>query len=340
MNTQCSGQTSEIKMDNFTFEGRIKKVNGNTEIYWPGSSMSFIYTGTYIDLILSDNIGESKYSVIINGVEQDEPIIPSTTKGAIRISNTSNQEKNTVTIHRRSDYTKGTTTFYGVATDGEIMPTTPKSKLIEFYGNSITVGYANEDTTAEDNPFYTNNYKAYAALTTQHFDAALSCIARSGIGLTVSWFDLIMPELFDRWNPNLPASKWDFNRKTPDLVVINLLQNDSWIYNNPDNEFYIKRIGRQQPNKDFVIEHYSNFLKEIRNVYPNTSILCVMGSMDIVKKGSPWVEYVMTSIQNLNDENIYAFKMPFLAKTTHPSVEMHKEMSQMLIKFIEKNKLL
>lgn len=47
----------------------------------------------------------------------------------------------------------------------------PKNLFIEFYGNSITTGYGNEDFTGEDKPTgdVTNNDKAYGSLTARNW---------------------------------------------------------------------------------------------------------------------------------------------------------------------------
>ncbi|NME67959.1 SGNH/GDSL hydrolase family protein [Flammeovirga aprica] len=336
----CAQTNNKSMMEQLTFEGRVKVEQSQAELYWPGTSVSFQLEGKYLDLELSDDIGESEYALIIDGEEQDAIIRPAVERSTLRVWESDQKETHTFTIHRRNDFSKGTTTIYNIITDGTLQKTQPKKKWIEFYGNSITVGYANEDQTGTDNPLYTNNYKAFSALTARHFDASLSCIAKSGIGITVSWFDLIMPELYDRFNPNDPTSKWDFHQKTPDLVVVNLLQNDSWLYLNRDNENYRKRIGNLVPNKEFIIEHYISFLQKLKGKYPNTSIICALGCMDIVKEGSPWPEYVTEAIRRMDDPKLYFLRMPYLAKTAHPSAEMHQEMADSLAHFIEKKDLL
>ena len=47
--------------------------------------------------------------------------------------------------------------------------------------------------------------------------------------MTVSWDSLIMPEIYDRLVPTDSKSKWDFSLYRPDIVVVNLFQNDSWL---------------------------------------------------------------------------------------------------------------
>ncbi|MBD0402333.1 electron transporter RnfD [Flammeovirga sp. EKP202] len=327
-------------IEQLTFEGRVGLKGDSVELYWPGTSVSFQLEGSFLDLKLSDDIGESEYAFIIDGEEQSLIIQPTVEKATIRVWESKQVEAHTFRIHRRNDFSKGTTTLYGVETDGILQKTPSKKKWIEFYGNSITVGYANEDSTGADNPLYTNNYKAFSALTAQYFDAELSCIAKSGIGITVSWFDLIMPELYDRLDPNDTTSKWDFNQKTPDLLVVNLLQNDKWLYLYHDNENYRKRIGNIVPDKEFIIENYTSFLNRIIAKYPSTNIICTLGCMDIVREDSPWPDYVQEAIQRMESSQIHFLRMPYLAKTAHPSVEMHQAMSDTLIQFVQKNNLL
>ncbi|WP_156152356.1 electron transporter RnfD [Flammeovirga sp. OC4] len=327
-------------IEQLTLEGRVGIGSNSIEMYWPGTSVSFHLEGKYLDLQLSDNIGESEYALIVDGEEQTLIIRPSIQKSTIRVWESDHIEKHTFTIYRRNDFSKGTTTLYGVETDGILQKTPPKKKWIEFYGNSITVGYANEDSTGSDNPLYTNNFKAFSALTAQHFDAEISCIAKSGIGITVSWFDLVMPELYDRLDPNDSTSKWDFNQKTPDLLVVNLLQNDKWLYLYSDNENYRKRIGNIAPDKEFIIDNYTSFLNSIIAKYPSTDIICTLGCMDIVKKDSPWPSYVQEAILRMDNPQVHFLRMPYLAKAVHPSVKMHQEMAKTLIQFVEKNNLL
>ena len=108
---------------------------------------------------------------------------------------------------------------------------------MEFYGNSVSAGYAVDDLSGRDlhDSIYTNNYKSYAALTARHYDAKYHCICKSGIGVTVSWDSLIMPEIYDKLIPTNSSSFWDFSNYSPDIVVVNLFQND----------FLVKEFGTE-----------------------------------------------------------------------------------------------
>lgn len=108
------------------------------------------------------------------------------------------------------------TSFYGFKIDENAITIKfnklPKLK-IEFYSNSITCGHGVEvpiDTADSGKPEYFNTYKAYSAFTVRYFNSQYRCTAKSGIGIMLSWFNLLMPEIFNRVNPNDKNSQWNF----------------------------------------------------------------------------------------------------------------------------------
>jgi len=214
-----------------------------------------------------------------------------------------------------------------------------KKRKIEFYGDSITAGFAIEDFSGNDSPdsTFTNNYLSYSSLTARYFDAKYHCICKSGIGITVSWDPLIMPEIYDRLIPTDETSIWDFSLFTPDIVVVNLLQNDSWLVNVPENEEFKKRFGENKPTNDYIIKAYERFITNIRKQYPKANIICTLGSMDAAKKGSEWINFIKTATTNLNDNKIYTHIMPYIESTTHPSIGDQQIMAKSLSQFIDKN---
>ncbi len=100
-----------------------------------------------------------------------------------------------------------------------------------------------------------------------------------------------MPETYDRLNPTNSKSKWKFSLYSPDIVVINLLQNDSWITNMPDSDEFKMRFGTKAPDEEQIINAYQQFVANIRNHYPKTNIICSLGSMDAAREDSKWIAY-------------------------------------------------
>jgi hypothetical protein len=146
-----------------------------------------------------------------------------------------------------------------------------------------------------------------------------------------------MPEVYDRTDPTDPTSKWDFTKYTPDIVVINLLQNDSWLVNMPERAEFKNKFGTKKPDEAYIIDAYKSFVTSIRSKYPNASIICALGSMDATREGSPWPGYVEKAVKQLNDNKIFTHFFKWKNTGGHPNVAEQKEMADSLIGFIEKN---
>ena len=153
----------------------------------------------------------------------------------------------------------------------------------------------------------------------------------------MSWIPLIMPEMYDRLIPNDPTSEWEFAQYSPDIVVVNLFQNDSWLVNMPKNDQFKARFGTEAPSDEDLINAYQKFILSLRQHYPQANIICSLGCMDAVKDGSKWVGYIEQAIANLEDEAIYTYFMPYIKASGHPSVQDQEEMAKGLIEFIEGN---
>jgi len=335
-----SAQKTTIPFNNpkIQYEGRVAFKDSAALINWSGSSINLYFKGAEISAILKDADTSNYYDVILDDkviskiqldtVKKDYLLASGLSKGIHKIQ-----------LFKRTEWGKGQTFFYGFETNTEtkILPKSKsKKRKMEFYGDSITCGYGNEDTTGKDSGtgHFENNYLTYGAITARQFDAQFSCIATSGIGIMVSWFPIIMPDIYDLTDPHDKNTKWDFNNYTPDIVVINLFQNDSWIVNLPKNEQFKNRFGSEKPKENFIIASYENFVKTIRTKYPKASIICVLGNMDATKEGSKWPNYVIKAVENLNDKKIYTHFFEYKNTPGHPKVNEQRAMADSLIAFI------
>lgn len=327
--------------DSIRITGRVSRATDSVGIYWPGTRISFRFTGEKVSALLSDENGSNYFNVVVDddsvrffklrpGGTQEYTLAEGLGPGVHQID-----------LIKRSEWDKGDTWFHGLALKKGNLETlkVPSKRVIEFFGNSITAGYAIEDNTGGDSPdsTFTNNYYTYAAITARHFDADYYCTVKSGIGITISWFDMIMPELYNRLDPSDSLSRWDFTKVQPQVVVINLLQNDSWLVNLPDHESFKKRFGKKKPSLEFIIKAYQAFVKSIRMVYPNAYIICALGSMDATKEGSPWPGYVIKAVSNLQDNKVRTLLFPFTGKQGHPRLDDNEEMAAILIGYIKRN---
>jgi len=338
--------TKEVIVDythpDIVYTGRIDTTEGNNAtLYWSGSSIKINFEGTRVEALLQDERSNNYYNIIL---DNDSIILlrPGTTKEYHELVSGLPPGKHTLELFRRTEFSRGQTKFYGfkISNQARLLPkSAPKKRKIEFYGNSITAGYANEDYSGSDNPdsSFTNNYKSYAALTARHFDADYSCICKGGIGITISWFSYIMPDIYMRLNPMNPDSKWDFSIYTPDVVVVNLFQNDSWLVKKPERKEFKETFGTEPPSPEYIIDAYKEFITSLRNVSPHANIICALGSMDATKEGSPWPGYIEQAVEQLNDGQIHTVFFPYKGTKGHPSVEEHAIMADQLIQYIDQH---
>ncbi len=340
VNCFSQGTLAPAQDKHIAYEGRIAFANGAAELMWPGTSVTIQFEGTGIGGVFKDADTSNYYNVIIDNGNVYK-IHTDTAKKIYTLAAGLAYGKHTVEVFKRTEWDKGKTWFYGFVIDEKtklLKPAALPKRKIEFFGNSISCGYAIEDKTG-DSPtgYYENSYDAYAAITARHFNAQLHNTSKSGIGVMVSWFPLIAPEMYNMLDPTDANSKWDFSKYIPDVVVINLFQNDAWIVNMHDNAQFKNRFGTTPPTEEHIIESYKNFVQTIRATYPNAQIICMLGNMDIARKGSSWPGYVQKAVSLINDPKIFTFFMPYKETGGHPKTAEQKVLAQGLIDFIDKN---
>jgi len=339
----CNTQTKFIPFNDpgIYYEGRVIKKPDAAELSWPGTSVTILIKGTNISAVLKDGDTANYYNVIIDD-KNIFKIHTDTLKQSYELASGLSKGTHKVQLFKRTEWDKGKTWFYGFETSRRtrLLPApVQKKRKIEFYGNSITCGYAIEDSSDKDSEhgYFENNYLTYAAITARHFDAQYYCIAKSGIGILISWFPLIMAEMYDRSDPTDSTSVWDFSQYTPDVVVINLFQNDSWLIKMPEHEQFKYRFGNEAPQEGVIVASYKHLVEKLRNKYPNAHIICALGNMDATKEGSPWPGYVQQAVEQLGDPKIYTHFFKYKNTDGHPKVAEQKAMADSLIAFIDKN---
>ena len=325
------------------YEGRVGTLADAAALYWSGTMATIRFTGTGASVVLQDYNGQGWFNIIVDGSKITKIRIDSVKKQYTLAENLA-PGKHTITLFKRTqihkEYKRGWTRLYGfeLAAGSKVdKPAALPKRKMEFYGNSITCGHAIEDTTGGDSgaSLYENNYLAYGAVTARHYGARYRCIAKSGIGLMVSFGALIMPEMYDRINPFDSTSTWNFKNYQPDIVVVNLLQNDAGIFTRPEYEHFKKRFGTTAPPGDSVVLAYRRFIAQLRGRYPKAHIICVLGSMGITANGSLFPVYVQKAVEGLHDAKVYTHFFPFMGRAGHPRVKDQEAMSRSLISFID-----
>lgn len=322
----------------YQYSGRVDfSQPSKAYLSWPGSSIKMRFNGTKLNLVMADDKGRNFYNIIFNE-EHAYPLVLATKKGlhSYDLSAMLGDTPTTVEIFKRTEGTEGGSYFYGVQLQKgqELLPLPPKpNRKIAFFGDSITSGMGIEAPyNGDDNlSLQKNHYLSYAAITARLVDAQFHTVAQSGIGFMISWFDFIMPDFYDQLTATGDNStQWDFKQWQPDVVVVNLGQNDSWL---------IDRERRLQPDPQpaQIIQAYVNFIHSLLIVYPDAQFICVLGSMDITANDK-WPDYITRAIAQIKAEDpkvrIDHLFFPYTGYDKHPRVAQQHQNAQLLAKKI------
>lgn len=329
--TQVNGADSAV-----VYMGRVLKTAAGTEMFWSGTSATLRFVGNGVDIKLRDETGKNYYYCIIDG--QIVKTIHADSGDGTYTFNNLKADTHSVTLFRLTEESAGKTILMKWVVSGTVLqPMQLPTRSIQFYGNSITAGYSVDDTTGDSkDPQYFNNYYTYAAITARHYNARYTNISKSGIGIMLSWFPVIMPEMYDRIIPNDSNSHFDYSNDKTNIVVIDLFQNDSWLVNKPGHAQFKARFGTTAPTPAQIVAAYKSFVQTIRRCHPRAHIICTLGSMDATKDGSPWPGYITQAVKQLGDKKIYTCFFPYKGTPGHPKRKEQQAMADILIRFIDK----
>lgn len=326
----------------FQFYGRMKvDEQGYPYMTWPGSSIEGRFSGTSLSVVIKDDMGKNYFNVIVDG-EHDDPFIIEARPGIHEylVADALFTGEHHFQLYKRTEGWEGGAWFYGVrlAEKGRMLdpPPRPKRKIV-FYGDSITSGMGNEAKLgASDNVLSEkNNYLSYAAITARNLSAEQHIISLSGIGILISWFDFTMPEYFNQLTGERKnTSLWDFSLWQPDVVVINLMQNDSVLID-------YKKTLNPAPTADEIISAYRRFVESLMEHHPNATFICALGSMDVAKLDRPWIGYMDEVVKQIrrvgkNKNKISRVILPFGGSGQHPRLVEHKINANILTAHIQK----
>lgn len=325
--------------EHFSYRGRIDfSEPAKPELSWPASRIDFRFSGTSVAVTLDDDTGNNFYSAFING-NWESPVLLDLAKGVKQYPIASGLEarEHRVTLVKRTEGEEGATRFIGIAlNEGAQLLSAPPlpSRRIEIFGDSITSGMGNMAglTEGDGNLAEKNSFMSYGAIAARELDADYRSISQSGIGIMISWFGFTMPDFYDQLNAvGDNDSRWDFTQWTPDVVVINLLQNDSWLVED--------RLD-PVPDAKARVKAYYDFLASVHEEYPQAFIVAALGSMDATKPGSPWPGYIEAAVAEYQQAHPKAhmatLTFPFTGYGQHPRVVHHRANAMLLVDVIRR----
>jgi hypothetical protein len=318
------------------YYGRIQKTNVELPRFWSsGVYIKVKFDGNDCSFFLNDQVLYGNVHNYLEVVVDGKPYRFQTKFATNKITlHGLGKGAHTITICKDTESGNGYLEFAGIECKKLLQLPEKPSKKIEFIGNSITCGFGVDTSEIGCNKgqWYDqhNAYMAYGSLTARALNTQWEITSVSGIGMIHSCcgMQILMPQVYDKIDLRDDSIAYDFNDYVPDLVTICLGQND----------------GIQDSTA--FCSAYVDFVKTVRNKYSNTKILLLSSPMADEKLRSVLKNY-LTSIQNYfhqnGDENIYKYFFESQYNhgcASHPDLQEHREIADLLIGFIKENKLI
>lgn len=329
-------ETKTYKLDetlaNIKTLGRTTTVKGGLACDHMASGIEF---NAYIEGTLTLNVTVSKgtadartddcyFTVYIDGARQEQRLkATKSTSTKLTLATFETGGVHNIRVVKQTEPRNALAVLTDVSFTGyfEEAPTASKY-LIEFLGDSLTVGYGNLTSggtaTVAQTSVNQDGTQAYAYLTAEKLGADCSIIAASGIGLVKGFRSFPMSQLFDKDSYYRNNTDLFTPARTPDLVVINLGGNDN-----------SKGVSSSEYESGAIA-----LINQIRLAYGESMPIILMHketyatAIENIVKNSGGGLYMCTLITNKDGGN------------NHPSLEAHKLNADLLAKFIQDNNIL
>lgn len=300
----------------------------NVLLSWSGSSIHVKFKGTKISAILSG--ANSKVAFYVDGIKQTMLYKIKSNKDTILISNNLADIEHEVIIRRASLVDLPLITFYGILIDGELVEPEKKKIRLEYFGDSVSEGYAaaTPDGVGRDDRNYDDNTSAYTCLLSEMLGAEYNNISIGGIAVCegAGTVKLGMETRFDKLYPFSSNKLWDFSRYKPDLCIMALGVNEYYISGGiPWDEWRLR---------------YKQIVLKLRAEYGDNTIFLFAAAPMISSRSESVlnIKQLVTELKSLGINASY-YIYSFLSYNGHLIASEHQRAANELYNYINSNKL-
>ena len=331
LNTEATGL---VRVDDpqLRWIGRIgPATNGERLITWSGSELRARFTGRELTLrFASRHWGTAHYAVEIDG-QRRVLSVPGQSSGEWRLATPLSDGEHELRMVKRTEAGMAESLFLGLrlAPGARLLPPPPARPLrLMFYGDSITAGACLGDPGEDqyDDLFFHDGSRAYGAQTAARLGADYVGIAVSGIGITATWGDTLMPQVWNRLAPRLDAPVVEAEDRAPDVVLVNLGQNDHGF---PASK-------GQRMASDFA-PRYLAFVRGLRARYPQAKLVLLLGGMTAWKDEPALPRALQAAVATLRaegDRQVWTHTFQAFA-WAHPRLDVHTQMADELTRLLK-----
>ncbi len=311
----------------FRYDGRIDFTDPTAPvIIWQGTRISLDFAGDTLALCFGDATGQNFFDVRVDGAAA-VMAVPAGAGGLLQYPGALAPGRHHLELFKRSEAAAGHVRFRGIeiARGAEVWASAPPQYRLamEFIGDSITVGACNEDGPEDqwaDRRTH-DNARSYAALAADALSADYRNLAVSGMGIAAGWVTVKAGQIWDRLYPEAGAARADLRAWTPDVVLINLGEND---------DSYTR--AHNLPFPAGYTAGYVALVEAVRRAYPRAEIVLLRGGMYGGARSVPLREAWEAAVRQLEaaDPAVHHFVFTHWTKN-HPRVADDRAMANELV---------
>ena len=315
----------------FHYEGRIDFNDANSPVVvWQASRISIDFEGDTLTLLFDRPTWQTYFNAQIDNstsivdVNAGMPAKGTTFTGL-------GKGRHHLVLSKRSEASAGSVHFNGIQiSEGTKVwsPVPAAYKLrMEFIGDSKTAGACNEDDGNDqwDTRRTHNGLLSYAAMAAEALSADHRNISVSGMGIITGYVDVKAGEMWNKIYPKASSPLADLNAWKPDVVFVNL----------GDNDESFTRTRKQPFPVDFN-DGYISLVRAVRAAYPKAHIVLLRGGMyggmhsEFLNRA--WKD-IVTRLET-DDKNISHFIFKYQAMN-HPRVAEDRILADELITWLK-----
>ena len=318
------------------YMGRTYEANDIQWFNWSASGFSVRFQGSGVKATIASNAPDAKnytyLKVYVDGVEQTDVLLNKTEQTVVLAEGLNPDETHTVEVRKRNSPRSSTAGLVSLELlDGaKLEAPAAKDKLIEFVGDSLTVGYSAADVSKTETAWSTkteDGTKTYSKQVADAVNAEYMVTAISGRGVVMNnnnadgyKFPEIYPEL-DIYN--VPGTAYDFAQQ-PDVVVINLGTNDA---TNTSLDLTVFQTG------------VYNFIKTVRSNNPDAQIIWAYGLRNDKKTAEvdAAIQAAVAQVNAEGDSNVHYLHLELASDMhlSHPTAAAYAPSGEKLIEMIQ-----
>ncbi|WCR09513.1 lipase [Paracoccus stylophorae] len=210
---------------------------------WPGFHATARFSGTAVALAIDDSV--NRYRVTL---DETQIVLTRVGAGMLRIGGLA-PGRHQIRLEKLSESAQ-IARFDGffLPAGADPLPPPDRAPLIEFVGDSDTVGYGNtapgRDCTPEQQYLATDTSMAYGPMAARALDADYRIVAASGIGLVRNLGGDHGPAMQDLYDRTIPSRPGTAPQQPADVIVIAVGSND--FAERPDLKEGHQNLMRQQ----------------------------------------------------------------------------------------------